>query len=94
MYTVLRRYSGSGAAELMSALEQNKPAIESLIRGVAGFVSYTLLRTPDGGISITTCQDKAGTDESIRVAGDWVRQNTSTGAAAPQVTEGEVILHM
>ena len=41
------------------------------------------------------CQDKAGTDESIRVARDWIAKNAGgTGAAAPSVSEGTVILQL
>jgi len=39
---------------------------------VPGLVSYTMLRTDDGGISVTVCQDKAGTDESVRLAADYL----------------------
>ena len=42
--------------------------MESIIRGVSGFVSYTLLRTDQGGVSVTVCQDKTGTDESVKAA--------------------------
>jgi hypothetical protein len=35
-----------------------------------GFVSYSLIRTADGGASVTVCEDKAGTDESLQVARD------------------------
>ena len=67
MYTVVRQYSGQGASELFDVLENNKDEVERLIGGVSGLVSYTLLRTNDGGVTVTVCQDKAGTDESIRI---------------------------
>jgi hypothetical protein len=36
-------------------------------------------------------QDKAGTDESVRKAGDWVKQNAAdTGVSSPAVSEGTV----
>ena len=63
--------------------------VEGLLRGVEGFVSYTLFRTEDGGVTVTVCQDKAGTDESLRVARDWIAANASdTGVGAPTVAEG------
>ena len=65
------------------------------MRPVNGFVSYLLARTADGGVSVTVCQDKAGTDESIRVAREWVAKNAANaGAGAPQVAEGPVMLHL
>jgi len=95
MHAVIRTYSGSGAKELFDLLEERKSDVESLIRSVKGFVSYSLVRTGDGGISITVCQDKAGTDDSIQKAKDWVGKNASDiGASAPKVSEGPAILHL
>jgi hypothetical protein len=92
MYEVIRRYTGNGAADLMDLLEKNKDEIKSLLQGVNGFVSYSLFRTADGGVSATICQDKAGVDESVKIARDWVQQNASGAAVvAPEVIEGEVI---
>jgi hypothetical protein len=95
MHCVVRQYSGTGAKELFDRLDQHKSEVESLLRGVNGFVAYQLLRTADGGVSVTTCQDKAGTDESLRVDADWVSKNTSIpGLNPPQVSEGPVILSL
>jgi len=58
VYAVVRNYSGSGAKELMDVLEQKKAEVESLIRGVAGAVGYDLVRTADGGVSVTVCENK------------------------------------
>jgi hypothetical protein len=93
MYAVVRTYSGKGAKELFDVLEKRKTDVESVIRPVKGFVSYTLARTAEGGFSVTVCQDKAGTDESVQVARDWVARNAgNTGAGAPNVSEGAVII--
>ena len=94
MHAVIRTYSGKGAKELMDVLEKSKAEVDKLIRSVKGFVSYSLVRTARGGFSVSVYQDKAGADESIRVARDWVGKNAGkTGAAAPTVSEGTVILH-
>ncbi|HUB94355.1 MAG TPA: hypothetical protein VL993_00470 [Stellaceae bacterium] len=95
MHVVTRTYSGKGAKELMDVLEKNKGEVERLIRGIKGFVSYSMARTADGGFTVSVYQDKAGTDESVRVAREWVQKNAShTGAAAPVVLEGSSILQM
>jgi hypothetical protein len=58
------------------------------------FVSYSLVRTADGGLSVSVFQDKAGADESVKVARDWIGKNASnTGVGAPTVSEGTVIIH-
>jgi hypothetical protein len=95
MHAVVRTYSSAGAKKLFDMLEERKKDVEDLIRPIKGFVSYSLIRTADGGVSVTVCQDKAGTEESLRVAADWIRQNApGTGANAPTVLEGSVILQL
>jgi hypothetical protein len=70
MHTVVRSYSGKGAKELFDVLEKNKADVEKTIRSVKGFVNYTLVRSADGGFSVTVCKDKAGIDESLQKARD------------------------
>ena len=95
MQVVTRTYSGKGAKELMDVLEKHKADVESLLRSVKGFVSYTLARSGDGGFSVTVCNDKAGIDESAQKAKDWVAKNAgSTGVGAPRVSDGTVIVHL
>jgi hypothetical protein len=95
MHAVIRTYSGKGAKELFDVLEKNKSEVERLIRPVNGFVSYSLVRTANGGFSVTVCQDKAGTDESMRVARDWIAKNAgNTGVASPTISEGTVMLQL
>jgi hypothetical protein len=95
MHAVIRNYSGKGAKELFDLLEKRKTDVESLIRSVKGFINYSLIRTDDGGISVTVCRDKAGTDESVQKAKDWIGKNASNiHASAPKVAEGAVILQL
>ena len=95
MHAVMRSYSGKGTKALFDILEKNKAEVEKVIRPVKGFVSYSLVRTASGGFSVTVCQDKAGTDESVRAAREWIGKNASkTGVAAPKVSEGIVMLHL
>ena len=76
-------------------MEKNKADVEKIMGSVKGLVSYTLVRTADGGFSVTVCKDKAGTDESLQKAKDWMAKNaTGTGVAAPKISEGSVVLHL
>ena len=96
MDVVVRTYSGKGSKELFSFLEKNKANIEKLMRSVKGFESYTLARSSDseGGLSMTVCQNKAGTEESVRLAKDWISKNAADiSAAAPKVSAGSIIIH-
>src|SRR5262252_9160454 len=95
MHAVIRSYSGKGTKALFDLLEKNKPEVESLIRGVKGFVSYSLVRTTRGGFSVSVYQDKAGADESTRAAREWIAKNASkTGVARPTISEGTVMLQL
>lgn len=95
MHAVIRSYSGSGAKELFELMETRKDEVESVIGVVTGFVSYTAVQTDDGGISVTICQDKTGTDESVEAARDWIAENAADlDTAAPSVSEGSVIVHL
>ena len=93
MYSVLRSYSGKGATALFELIGQRKGEVEGVLSKVPGFVSYTAVLGDASAFTVTVCQDKAGTDESLRVAKEWIAKNAAdTGVGAPQVTEGQVII--
>jgi hypothetical protein len=95
MHAVVRTYSGKGAKELLDVLVKHKTDIEHMMRPIKGFVSYTLARTGEGGVSVTVCENKSGADESVHKARDWIMKNAAnTGVGAPAVSEGPVILHL
>lgn len=95
MHAVARIYSGPGARELFELLVDRTEDVEAAMRGVPGFVGYTLFHTEEGGVSVTICSDPVGARESVTRARDWVRQNASElEVTPPQVQEGEVILHL
>ena len=96
MDVVVRTYTGKGSKELFSLLEQRKADVEKLMRSVKGFESYTLARSSsgEGGLSMTVCQDKAGTEESVRVAKEWIAKNAANLAVdTPKVSTGSIIIH-
>ena len=93
MYVVVRSYSGPGASELFDLLGQREQDVKDLIGGVPGFVSYAAFRSGgDSGMTVTVCQDKAGTDESSRRAAEWVKENVSATGSPPVITEGSTVL--
>ena len=48
----------------------------------------------EGGLSLTVCQDKAGTEESVRVAKEWLSKNAANiSFDAPKVSTGTIIVH-
>jgi len=92
MYVVIRKYSGQGASELFDLLGQREDDVKELIGGVPGFVKYAAFRTGDGGVTVTICEDKAGTDESSTRAAGWVKENVSGPVDSPEITEGSTVL--
>jgi hypothetical protein len=92
MYAVVRTYSGQGASELFDLLAQREEDVKALISGVPGFVTYAAVRSGDGGVTVTVCEDKAGTDESSRRAAEWVKGNVSATVEPPAITEGNTVL--
>lgn len=89
MHTVIRSYTGQGADELFTHLEASESDVRDLIGGVPGFISYTAFRTGDGGVTVTACQDKAGTDESSRRAAGYVKDTVAATVDPPTVVEGD-----
>jgi hypothetical protein len=93
MYLVVRRYNGASA--LVDAMIQREQEVRDLISTVPGFRAYYAARTGDGGAvaTVTVCDSKEGTDESVRRAADWVRTNMSGASiGAPEITEGETYI--
>lgn len=92
MYVVVRSYSGQGASELFDLLGQREEDVKELISTVPGFVSYAAFRSGDGGMTVTACDDKDGTDESSKRAAGWVEENVTGNIAPPAITEGSTVL--
>ena len=93
MHAVVRNHSGKGSKKLIDLIEKNNTEVEGLLRGIKG--SYYLVRTSRGGFSVSVYQDKAGTDESVRVARGWIAKNASNlGTARPTVSEGTVVFQL
>ncbi len=93
MHGVVRRYRG--ASTLGDAMAGRSQEVRDIIGGVPGFVAYYATR--DGGTvtTVTVCDDRAGTQESTRRAGEWVRQNLPrAGIGALEIIEGETFLQL
>ena len=95
MYAIVRNYAGVGAKQLFDVLERQVADVEATLRKVPGLVTYTLVRSGDGGMSITVCKDKAGADESVKVAREWIKKNAANVPAyPPAIMEGSVIVQI
>ena len=91
MYATVRRYTATpGLADKFTA---HRKDIENVIRTAPGFISYTMIKTPDGAVSVTVCDEKAGAEKSNQLAADWIKQNMAgVTKKAPEVYAGDVVL--
>lgn len=94
MHAVIRTYSGKGAAELFDFLAKNKADIEAEFRKIKGFVSYALIKTEDGGITITVGKTKGVNAKSTALAKNWLAKNaTHLKFRPPKSVEGRALIH-
>jgi hypothetical protein len=91
MHTTMRYYAGD--SDLADRLAARSDEIRSVISEVPGFQAYYLVKLDDATVSITVCDDEAGTAESTRVAAEWLRENMpELAGSAPMVSSGTVTL--
>lgn len=90
----MRSYAGQGASAVFDLVETRAEDVTALIGGVPGFVSYVAIRSGDGGVTVTVCEDEAGTDESSRRAAEFVKENISTTVDPPTITGGSTVLQI
>jgi hypothetical protein len=89
MHTVIRGYAGS--KEIADELLECSQDIEAVIGSVPGFIAYYLIKTDDGAMSITICQDRHSCDESTKRATVWLGRNRpALRIQPPRIVEGEV----
>lgn len=93
MYGVVRSYKNASA--LSQALQRNEDEVRRLISGAPGFVAYYALHQGGDVVSVSICQDKAGADETVRIAREWIAANLANASGLkPEITEGEVFLNI
>ena len=91
MYVVVRHYRASPA--LIDELVKLRDEVQATIESVPGFVAYYLVRTADGGASISIFEDKEGTDETSRRAAAFIGEKLpEIAASAPELIEGEAVI--
>jgi hypothetical protein len=90
MYAVIRRYKFDPKNAALINRHVNEGFIP-LVRQTPGFVAYYWLDAGDGsGASVGLFQDKAGADQSILLAADYVKEHLAGILGKPEITEGNV----
>ncbi|MGW5655244.1 hypothetical protein [Streptomyces humi] len=91
MYAAVRRYEGvTDSAEAARLVNEG---FVPLMRQVSGFVAYYWIDA-GGGVMVSTSvfRDRAGAEESISRAADFVRDNLAALLPnPPEVVAGEVV---
>ena len=92
-HAVLRLYTDSG--ELVSKIKEHEAEVRELLSSIPGFLFYGIADTGTGAFTFTSCEDKAGTDESIARAAGWIKANMpDANIAPPRIIEGESVLQI
>jgi hypothetical protein len=94
MYVTVRRYkiAPSSSAELKRRIQQEFLPIVSKL---PGFIEYFWTSAGENEMfSVNVFRDRAGAEESVRAAADYVRKNlASLLPNPPEVISGEVVTH-
>ena len=94
MHAVIRTYSGKGATELFALLAKNKAEIEKEFRGINGFLSYAMIKTEDGGVTVTVGKTKGAINKSGTLARNWLAKNAAGLKFKPaKSVEGKALIH-
>ena len=68
-----------------------RDAFVHLLRKTPGFEAYYWLDTGEGeGASLSVFRDKAGVEESTRIAANFVEQHLASLLGKPEIIQGEV----
>src|SRR5512134_3927177 len=88
MYAVVRRYrfDPNNSEEINRRV---KDAFVHLLRKTPGFEAYYWLDTGEGeGASLSVFRDKAGVEESTRIAANFVEQHLASLLGKPEIIQG------
>ncbi|HEX2910127.1 MAG TPA: hypothetical protein VH186_04920 [Chloroflexia bacterium] len=92
MYATIRKYEAE-----QSAIDEIKQRVEHdfvpLISPIKGFLGYYWVDSEDGFASFSLFEDRAGAEESNRVAETWVKGVLSQFVRNQvEITSGEVLI--
>jgi hypothetical protein len=91
MHIVIRQYKVDPNA-VGEIVRRAREGFLPLISAAPGFVSYSILDAgADGVITVSSFENQAGAEASVRMAASWVKDNLAALVPnPPQVTSGEV----
>ena len=94
MFAVIRhyRFNPKDGAEIDRRIREE---FVPIVKSAKGFVRYYWLDTGDGeGASLSVYKEKAGADESVRLAADYVKEHLSKLLTQkPEIIQGPIKAH-
>src|SRR5690348_8370652 len=93
MHGVIRQYKVD-PSQIEEIVSRARSGFVPLVSSAPGFVSYTMADAGTAGlITISTFEDQAGADESVRMAASWIKNNLAALLPnPPQVTSGPLTI--
>jgi hypothetical protein len=93
MHGVLRHYT-LDAKNVNEVIRRVAEGGVPIIKGIAGFVSYTIMDASHGNlVTYSVYENKTGAEESTKKAAAWVKENIAKMLPnPPRVVEGEIRL--
>ena len=95
MVCVVRRYKMKPVDDFDQLIDRVRDGFLPIVMKAPGYVGYSVARTTDGDLVTTGFfQDRAGAEESVRLAAGWVKENLASAVdGPPAIIEGEIQFH-
>ena len=95
MHAAIRQYQGAPGSVDEEMIRRINEGFLPIIQEASGFRAYYALDAGDGRFAtVSVFEDRAGAEESTRMAADWIRENmASLFPNPPEVLQGEVVVH-
>ena len=95
MFTVVRSYSGAGASDILDFILAHKRDVKAMMHGIKGFVGYSIIKTEEGGFTVSVAKTEKAADAITAAAREWVAANAKhIKAKPPKVAGGKVLLSL
>ena len=94
MYATTRRYTVQERRDKDAFIRDVRENFLPLVSEIPGFVAYYAIDAGDKLESVSVFETKEGAAESTRRAADFVKQIRSAKLSKPEITEGEVTVHL
>lgn len=92
MYSVIRRYKTSSVHEVVKRIQKE---FLSVITSAPGFVAYFVIDESNGiQSSISIFETQAHAEYSSKLASHWVKEHAVFLLGSPEITAGEVVIHV